>query len=352
MWHNIIEKNIISRILEDVVNYFKVYDFLKIKAKQYQAPKILVKSEAEYWFNILGDNCFQTQNLNYYDFEDGQIIEFKDFFLTDWCPKIPGNLWTKESQRIIKDSTGKATNILQINNELFYTFHPFEKKRLVTAGYGSIRVNPSENNPDNYMLMSMVSPGNYWHTDYGIPVVVSKNVYEEWKKYSAKGAPWIESCEGILIRDRNIPISKLIPDALGAKLPPELEDALTLRPNLPKCFIYFPSKLNLKFRYNDSHPKATAWTLFESNQSDLLQYTYIGFTPYKKEEENNAISFINEYVKNYNGKKILTDFDGILPRLEAEISLQNDPLIASKKQCRSILKKVDEYDKKLSKYYR
>ena len=353
MW-DIFINNFFAKLLEDVTTYFRLYDFLRIKAKNYSQKKIVINSEDEFWYNILGDKFFNIQNQKYYNIENGQVIKFNNCFLTDWSPKLPGRIWTKEGRDLFKSqNTDYGQDFIKINNKLFYVFHPYIKKQIISAGYGSVRVNPSNNNENNYSLMTLVSPEENWHVDYGIPIVVSRTVYEEWLKYSKEGSPWVEECEGILILNRDLPLSTFIPSALGYKISEELQDTLTHKPNLPKCYVYVGSKLNIKFRTNNSHPNATAWAIYETKDTiDTLQYTYVGFNPYNDESVNNSINFINEYVKKHNGIRIITDFDGVTPRLEAEITLDNDPIIYKKETCKKVVEMIDTTKIEYNRAYR
>lgn len=352
MWR-FVEKTFFARMINDITTYFSLYDFIKVKAKQLLHTAIEINNEEAFWYNILGDNFYDFRNQKYLNFQNGQILKFKDFFLTEWSPKIPGQIWTKEGhQQYERGTTSSNQSTLIIDNKMFTTFHPYEKGQIVSAGYGSIRINPSNNSPENYMLMTLVSKNEHWHTDYGIPAIVSKSVYENWLNYSKKGAPWIPECEGILVLNRDIPLSTYIPNAIGSKLSEELEDILRFKPNLPKCFIYFPSILSIKFKHNDSHPTATAWTLYESEESrDKLQYTYIGFHPYNIESEETAVDFIKAYINKHKGKRIITDFDGIKPRLEAEIPINTNPIVNHKESCQRIFDVLSEYKKSVDKYY-
>jgi hypothetical protein len=126
----------------------------------------------------------------------------------------------------------------------------------VQAGYGSIRINPANNDHDNYMYMSLTSRGN-WHCDLGIPAVITKPVYNEFYKYSREGAPWIKELEGVLVLQQELPFKELIPTAIGARLSKETEDTLRYRPRLPKLYVLITSPLNVKFRYNNTHPPCT-----------------------------------------------------------------------------------------------
>lgn len=172
--------------------------------------------------------------------------------------------------------------------------------------------------------MSLVNKP-HWNCDYGIPVVVSRSVYNKFKKYAANGAPYLESIEGVIHLHEDLPFSQLLPKAIGAQLSKESESTLRYRPGLPRCYLHVTSPLLLKAKYNNSHPDATAWTMFQTNlKREPFRYTYTTFNPLLRDSVDEAVEFINWYVKDYDGKMIVTDFDGMLPRLEANIPINTN----------------------------
>jgi len=137
------------------------------------------------------------------------------------------------------------------------------------------------------MYMSLVTKRN-WHCDLGIPLVVSKSVYNEFYKYAKYGAPWVEGMEGVLHFQEDLPFKIIIPHAIGARISEELEEVLRYKPFLPKCHVYVSSPLNIKFKLNDSHPNCTAWTMFETHSSrEPYRYTYTKCDP----NDNESIQY-------------------------------------------------------------
>ena len=117
-----------------------------------------------------------------------------------------------------------------------------------------------------------------WHSDRGIPIIVSRSVDAHFRKYSERGAAWVQELVGVLHINEDIPLKSFIPRAIGADLSAETEEALRFRPNLPKAYIYVSSPLSVKLKYHDSYPLTTAWTMFEANETrDPYRYTYFVF---------------------------------------------------------------------------
>ena len=80
-------------------------------------------------------------------------------------------------------------------------------------------------------------------------------------------------------------------------------------------------------------------------------YTYTMFNPSSPVSIEEAIKFIKLYVQEYDGKKIITDFDGIQPRLDASIPLSVHPLRARKKEVKQLIVDYDKWVKKALKYW-
>jgi len=61
---------------------------------------------------------------------------------------------------------------------------------------------------------------------------------------------------------------------------------------------------------------------------------------------NEATDFINWYTKEYDGKEIITDFDGMIPRLKAAIPLSMNPLEANKTEVKKLITNCDAWIKR------
>jgi len=319
-----------SRLLEDTFGYFNVYDFLKLKFRKAINKSVVYSNSKEFWDSVFNENSLLS----------GQIVKLKDFYLSDFVPKLPGKLWTLESKKEIKEgyneviatTTDGKVNVLSLEG----------KRKIINAGYGSVRLKPQTKGL-YCTLLSAVSPDN-WFSDAGIPIIVSKSVYDEFIKSSKQGAPWIEKLEGILFLNQDYSFLNSIPKAIGSSLSKETIDLLTNSPNLPKAFIYIPSPLNIKLRTNNTHPNVVAWTTFETrNINDPLRFTYSTFNPNKKGSLEFSIDFINNYVRDIGGTNILTDFDGKIRRLQSKASLSEGIKIKDSLVFNGIMKTIDNW---------
>jgi len=290
MWQEIgqeTKKRFFGELLDDILGYWRIYDGLKLKFLSRIKNAVEIKTENEFWYSILSDRYAGEIDGDYLPLRNGQIIKLKDFFISEWAPKLPGQAWTIQGSKDLIEAYKRIDKRIKFNDKLYSVLDPYGKEKVVSAGYGSIRLNPKIGSEDFYMYMSLVTKRN-WHCDLGIPLVVSKSVYNEFYKYAKYGAPWVEGMEGVLHFQEDLPFKIIIPHAIGARISEELEEVLRYKPFLPKCHVYVSSPLNIKFKLNDSHPNCTAWTMFETHSSrEPYRYTYTKCDP----NDNESIQY-------------------------------------------------------------
>jgi hypothetical protein len=349
-------KKFFACLLEDIISYFRLYDYAKLKAKAFLEPVKQINSVASFWYGLLGDRFVGDSSVNYIPLCDGNTVRVKDVFLSEWAPKLPGQIWTMDGVRDYTEGQKRIYGSFEFNDKLYEVLDPWGKFRVVSAGYGSVRINRNCGTKDNFMYMALVGKER-WECDCGIPVVVSEAVFKEYQRFAEKGAPWIESAEGILHINEDLPFKEFVPKAIGSSLSPETESTLRYRPNLPKCFVHLVSPLSLIFRYNDSHPRATAWTIFNTPDSmdhngygrEEFRYTYASFNPSEKGSITEAVKFLQWYAEKFKSKGFVTDFDGQIPRLESRISIQSDPITRQRRQASKMVAECDKWISNLLK---
>jgi len=341
-------KRFFGQMWDDFLGYMRVYEYIKLKAAKVTGKTLSIPSVESFWYSILGDKFGGNKHTKYQKLRDGDVLKLKNVFIADWAPKLPGKAWTLEG---IHDSNEAQQNIdgfLEVDSKYYAVLPPEAKERVVAAGYGSIRIARRTRDNDHFMYMSLVNEDG-WHCDLGIPVVVSRQVYDQFYRYAEHGAPWLREIEGVLHLDEDLPFEYLVPKAIGALLSPEAEATLRYRAGLPKCYLHVVSPLTVKPTYNDSHPSATAWAQFKCNRRiQPYRYTYTMFDPSAEDSIEMASAFIKGYAKQYDGTKIITDFDGQRPRLEAEIPLTSSPLQYVKNRAK-VIKLVRDYDSWIKK---
>jgi hypothetical protein len=310
-----------QKLVDDTFGYYRVYDALKIRFNNLTHGRIDINSSEEFWQKIIN---------NHPDIRNKQVVKLKDFFITEWVPKLPGQVWTEEGRQNLSEGLNHIDGYYSILDKVYQVLGPIGKQKMISGGYGSVRIKPAQNS-DYCTLLNLVHV-NDWHCDFGIPIVVSKSVYEQFIRYREhEGAPWIEELTGILYLDEDVPNINKVSNAIGAKLDAETIDILSTQSNLRKAFIYVSSPLDLKIRYNGSCPEAVAWTLFKTTLSnEPLRLTYSRFDPKKEDSILEAVGFITQYVANFDGETMLTDFDGVQRRLLATSSLTNPQMLTKK----------------------
>ena len=315
------KRHFFQKLVDDTFGYYRVYDTLKLRLNNVVNGQIIINSSREFWKKIID---------NHPDIRNKQIIKLKDFFITEWVPKLPGQVWTEEGQQNLTEGLNHIEGFYSVSDKIYQVLGPIGKQKMISGGFGSVRIKPTQN-ADYCCLLNLVHVDD-WHCDYGIPVVVSKPVYEQFIRYREhEGSPWIEELTGILYLDEDAPNISKLSNAVGSKLDNETIEILSTQSNLRKAFIYVSSPLDLKIRYNGSCPDAIAWTLFKTTiPTDPLRLTYAKFEPKKEESLLEAVGFINQYVANFDGDTMLTDFDGIQKRLIATSSL-TDPQALTRK---------------------
>ena len=335
-----ISKRYFGRVFEDVIGYLNLYDYVKLRLGDVTGRMRRVSVET-FWYSMLGDKFAYEDTANFFPMKSGDTVKFKNVFLTEWAPKLPGQIWTISGTRDFAESQRQVAGYITLESGPVPILDPYGKEKALSAGFGSVRIRPDQKDDKYCMYMNLVNERN-WHCDYGVPLVVSSSVYKAYLEHSDQGAPLLTSLEGILHINEELPFKTLIPKAIGASLSTETEDALRYRPNLPRCFVYVASPLSLKFKSNDTHPLITAWTMFERRSHNPFGYTYVQFDPSEKGGFDEAAAFINSYVYKYNGKALVTDFDGQIPRLQARIPLTSNPM-KKKKETKGLLSALDEW---------
>ncbi len=323
-------KRFFGRLWDDFLGYFRVYDYIKLKKASLTGHSVSVPTVESFWYSVLGDRFAGDRESKHLRLRDGDVVKFKDVFLTDWAPKLPGQTWTLDGVEDFAEAQEHFDDILEVNQLLYAVLPPASKKRVVEAGYGSIRIARRSRDTDHFMYMSLVSK-DHWHCDLGIPVVVSRQVYEQFYTHAEHGAPWLREVEGVLHLHEDLPFEMLVPRAIGAQLSPESEATLRYRGGLPRCHVHIVSPLSVDPTFNDSHPSATAWTQFETTRRrEPYRYTYTMFNPSSPDSTEAAVAFIKRYVHKYDGRQIIADFDAQRPKLDALLPLTTSPLRSRK----------------------
>lgn len=342
-------KSFFGLVWEDVAGYLRVYEYLKLRLRGHVGNAKKVPTPASFWHSLLGERFAGSERPAYVPLRDGDVVRMKNLFLTEWIPKLPGRIWTSEGQAEIAKGQKDISRYLEIESKMYPVLGLGGKQSVLSGGYGSIRLRrlPSRNE-DRFMMLGLVDE-SHWNSDFSIPVLVSRAVYRKFQEHAEHGAPWVKKLEATLVVGEDPPLTQVIPRAIGAELSEATEETLRYRPSLPRCYLYLQSPLSLDLAYNDSHPSATAWTMFRrraaasAGSEPSFGYTYTPFEPDNPESVDEAVEFINWYVREHGGTTIQTDFDGQVPRLEAAIPISVDPLRSRKPAVRRLVTGLDRW---------
>lgn len=326
------KKHFFQKFIDDTLGYYRVYDYLKLNLKGQLNETVEINTASEFWRKIYKNDR---------KYRHKQIVELKDFFISEWVPKLPGRVWTEDGERSLMEGLDDVQGYYSIFDKVIKVLGPVGKMKMMMGGYGSLRLKPSINR--DYCTMLNLIKVDDWHCDYGIPVVVSKAVYESFLRYRQhEGAPWVNKLKGMLYLDEDLPHIQKIPNAIGANLSAETIEILSEQPFLRKAFIYVSSPLDIDMKYNGSAPEATAWTLFKTRiENEPLRLTYARFEPFREESIFEAVGFLNQYVTNFDGTTMLTDFDGVQKRLLSTSSLSDRKTMSLGQN--GTLKKIDNW---------
>lgn len=315
------KRHFFGKLIEDTFGYYRVYDFLKLRVRQAVESSRTFNTSEEFWKTILQEE-FRGGRSDSEPLRNNQIVKLRNFFLTEWTPKLPGRVWTKDGNTNLLEGIQDIVGETNLYDRIYNVLGPEGKMKMITGGFGSVRIKPGSNS-DYCMLLNAVAL-NDWHCDFGIPIVVSKPVYNEYLRHSeSRGSPQIAELTGILcLNNSTFDYLSIISPAIGARLESEIIDLLSDIPNLPKCFIYVSSPADISLLYNNTHPEAIAWTMFKTNvKKEPLRLTYASFNPIDGDSAKEAVAFINKYVFEFGGIEILTDFDGQKRRLVSKSTL-------------------------------
>lgn len=106
-------------------------------------------------------------------------------------------------------------------------------------------------------------------------------------------------------------------------IPKDYDSYLLRTPNQQKIVLEIESILNTKTKKSNSKIYVTPWTLFKTSYNDApYGFTYLHHNLYDDDIEK-SINWMKKYVKERNGKSIITDFDEETNSLNAEFPLSS-----------------------------
>ncbi len=226
------------------------------------------------------------------------MISLMNFQMSPWVPRKPGLFWTYNAAKArnrafqyhIEDIDPKKGAI---------TFDIYGKTLMAELG-GVGCVNFRKNRND--VLLTATASGD---TQCGIPIICTSSI---WR-----------TIESELQKDRMIEIDFT---GIVEEIPLEYDVFLLRSPNIPKIALRIGSILNLKLKSSALNINVTPWTLFETDRDHQpYGFTFLNHSLFR-DNIDNSVNWIYQYIEKRGGKTILTDFDEERNSLNAEFPLQ------------------------------
>lgn len=87
---DVAKRHFFQKLLDDTFGYYRIYDNLKLRLKGCLNETITINSSREFWTKVIENSP---------DIVHKQLVRLKDFFISEWVPKLPGQVWTPEGQQ-------------------------------------------------------------------------------------------------------------------------------------------------------------------------------------------------------------------------------------------------------------
>src|SRR5206468_1323435 len=102
----------------------------------------------------------------YQPIRNGDTVRFRRGFLTEWAPKLPGRLWTADGVANFAEGIKMVEGRRHYGEEMYTILDPYGKRRVLDAGYGSVRPARAGGRGDHFAYMALVDE-EQWNCDFG-----------------------------------------------------------------------------------------------------------------------------------------------------------------------------------------
>lgn len=283
-------------LIKSLYYYYGLKDYFDFWYHDNFGEGHIVEIEAYNFNNIQGDKIFWEKTLSG-QLLKGQKLRLKNFQISSWFPRKPGQYWTFEAAEARAYAFKQHIESVSANGIVFDIYG----KTLMTdlGGIGSVNFNKNR----DFVLVTATASGK---TDEGIPIICRKNVWEELEKEFNKQNKIEVDIDGTLVN-----------------INPENSSLFLRTGGVPRVAIQVNSILNIKIKSSGLKIEVCPWTIFKTTD----RYAPYGFT-YKthtmfEDEIDVTNEWLIDYVDEHKGKTILTDYDEGLNYLNAIFPLND-----------------------------
>ena len=169
----------------------------------------------------------------------GSRIRFKEAFITEWVPRIPGGPWI-ENLKDIKLNELRDGYRIASSGILRSTVKPL----------GVIRL-PFGKDKTSFAALSLTTIDS-WYCDLGIPLLVSESVYNSFSSKRVKNNSVEGDIEGILCFDTHPQMNAELFKSLGSEISKDYLDSIFTPSSMPYVYLSIVSPLDVKLRSHNS----------------------------------------------------------------------------------------------------
>jgi len=297
-----------EKVSNSVLNYYHLWTWLdnKITNKLSGRKTRTYNSVADFWHDIINQEII-----------DGDIVSFNEIFVSDWMPRQAGMGWIdpimsfdmiqndetkaieKELKRLHKEEfMGKrkgcfSYSVSAINNPEKSTDRHFHQ--------GVVRL-PFGDNNENFAALSFTSADS-WSVDLGIPLIVSKSVFNEFNRSrQKKNAPEASFTATVHFKHNPLLRSEFV-SSLNSSINKDFLKRITQCTYLPDIFLKIISPIDIVLRTNNTHPPGDLWVYSQFVKPNIGKGRILFFRSTCNLNNNEEIETICESFKRGYGEK-------------------------------------------------
>ena len=253
-----LENEALRSLYQTIMEYLGLVPWLRKKLAKSVGRRISTTYESvgDFWVDVLVGNI-----------KPADVVKFKGAFVSEWIPRIPGQVWRRRIENCTteRDVEGALETLSKHGGA------QGSETDLGASDWGAVRL--ATTSDDARFGVLGLTTADYWYCDLGVPVVVSKAVYDQFiRKAINNSAPEVE-LEGTVCFDSNPLFSIDGLRSIGSDVPERILSILGEAVEVPKISIYVGSPIDTVFRHNSSHPDAYVWAFVRTLRNE--QYTSV-----------------------------------------------------------------------------